>query len=1107
MKSKKSYLDRLKFDDKLTGTPIAFYLTNYRYVFLLIIAIVASGLFSFINLPRRLNPEVKIPIVSVSTTLPGASPQDMESLITIPLENEISGLEKVNTITSTSVDSFSQIAIEFQSSVDPDRAKDSVQSAVDSVNTLPDEAQQPDVQKLDFENQPIWTFIVTGNKDSASLITFGQTIKENLESVSSIKHISITGIEEQEIQVLIDPNTQTTFGIDPISIARQIHSSLNSQPAGIVNTPSSSIALTIDPTTTSVEELRDMHLNLNGQIVPLGDVATIMIRPKPNQNKAYYASNTQEATEAITFSVFKADNVNIDKAVKDAQAETQKTLSNYKDQFKLLTVLDLSNEVDKQFSHLLTSFRDTMILVIAVLFIFLGARQALVVALAIPLSFLIAFTVMQILGLTLNFLSLFSLILALGLLVDDAIVIVAATTSYWKSKRFTPNETGLLVLRDFFIPIWSTTITAVWAFLPILIASGIIGEFIKSISIVVSATLLASTAVAILITLPTMMLLLKPNFPNRVRILFWLLVFLTLFALLVTIFKTSPILPLNIGALALFIAVSFILRSELKDRINEFFRVRPQVNKTLLKVKTYTAHGIIDSTKIAKYYEKIISKVLQSKSARNKTLVIVAIFALFSYSLLPLGFVANEFFPRTDQNSLYVSVELPSGTNLQSTTEEAKKLTSDLRKTDGIDYITTQTGRSASGENFFAPQGATNNILLTIVLPDEEKRRKNSIQIAQELREKYENYYRGKISVVEQSSGPPAGADIQIKYLGEDPKLLNQYADRTISYLQTREGITNVQKSIKPGSGKIVFVPDKNKLALYGTTEQEIGFQLRTYASGFTLDTDVNFDGLEKDITFRTTSSLQSPESLASVVINTPSGQFPLSSLGTLEFKSTSTQITREDRKRTISTTAAVTQSKNIAIENKGLEKFANDLNLEQGYSWKTGGVNEENQKSVNSILQAMIIAFILITTTMVLQFGSYRKAFIILLKIPLAISGVFIIFALTATPLSFPTLIGILALFGITVYQSMLIVDKINKNLKEGLDLKHAISEASASRVEPIMFGTITTVVGLIPITLSDPLWRGLGGAIIAGLLFSGIIMLFFIPVIYYKMYEKEIK
>ncbi|MBI3342185.1 efflux RND transporter permease subunit, partial [Candidatus Curtissbacteria bacterium] len=151
-------------------------------------------------------------------------------------------------------------------------------------------------------------------------------------------------------------------------------------------------------------------------------------------------------------------------------------------------------------------------------------------------------------------------------------------------------------------------------------------------------------------------------------------------------------------------------------------------------------------------------------------------------------------------------------------------------------------------------------------------------------------------------------------------------------------------------------------------------------------------------------------------------------------------------------------------------------------------------------------LAFFLIAATMVLQFGSYRKAFIILLLIPLAISGVFVIFALSGTPLSFPTLIGILALFGIVVYQAMMIVDKINRNLRTtDMSLKEAIADGAASRVEPILFGTITTVMGLIPITLSDPLWRGLGGAIIAGMLFSGLIMLLYVPVVYYMMYQNS--
>ncbi|NCU42574.1 MAG: efflux RND transporter permease subunit, partial [Candidatus Moranbacteria bacterium] len=187
------------------------------------------------------------------------------------------------------------------------------------------------------------------------------------------------------------------------------------------------------------------------------------------------------------------------------------------------------------------------------------------------------------------------------------------------------------------------------------------------------------------------------------------------------------------------------------------------------------------------------------------------------------------------------------------------------------------------------------------------------------------------------------------------------------------------------------------------------------------------------------------------------------------------------------------------------LETFAENLSLPSGYEWKTGGVNEENARSIQSILQAMLLAFILILATLVIHLGSYRKAIIVLLVIPLALSGVFIIFALTGTPLSFPALIGILALFGIVVNNSIIVVDKINQNLAMNMKQSEAIADASASRLEPIFLSSLTTIIGLTPITLSDPLWQGLGGAIISGLVFSGTIMLFFIPVVYAMWFRQE--
>jgi len=200
---------------------------------------------------------------------------------------------------------------------------------------------------------------------------------------------------------------------------------------------------------------------------------------------------------------------------------------------------------------------------------------------------------------------------------------------------------------------------------------------------------------------------------------------------------------------------------------------------------------------------------------------------------------------------------------------------------------------------------------------------------------------------------------------------------------------------------------------------------------------------------------------------------------------------------------AAVTEGFVIADINKKLEEHADSLNLPAGYGWATGGANEENQRSVTSILQAMVLSFLLIIITMVLQFHSFRRALIVMLVIPLSISGVFIIFALAQIPLSFPALIGILALFGIVVKNSILIVDKILINQETGMEFTESVADAAASRLEPIALTSLCTIAGLIPITISDPLWQGLGGAIIAGLTFSGTIMLFFIPVVYYLIYN----
>ena len=542
-----------------------------------------------------------------------------------------------------------------------------------------------------------------------------------------------------------------------------------------------------------------------------------------------------------------------------------------------------------------------------------------------------------------------------------------------------------------------------------------------------------------------------------------------------------------------------------KERGKKRFKFRISKQKINLAGE-YMESGVISLQKIEYFYSNFILKILNSQRARKRIIIMVVIFSIFSYLLVPLGFVKNEFFPKSNADTVSITVELPSGTNVQTSRQEALKILDNLKDTPETNFVLLNLGGSGGGF-FGSGSSGQNNFSYTLVLDDKNNRKLSSSDTSEIIRKKYANYNKGVFSVVESSGGPPAGSDIQIKLFGPDLTVLDTYANKVQMFLKTQTGVTNTTKSIKQGTSKIVFVPDESKMSGYGLTSDTVGFWLRFFATGVKIDTiklDKELNSSE-DITLRMDSNSPSVEDIGKINIPTQkAGLVPLSSLGTLVLKPNPTLITREDGKRTISVTAGVKTGYTVPSINSKLETFAKDkLNLPNGYSWATGGVNEENQKSVASIYNAMLISILLIIITMVLQFSSFRKAFIVILVIPLSISGVFIIFSLTQTALSFPALIGVLALFGIVVKNSILVVDKITANIKTGMEFSHSIADAASSRLEPIALTSICAIVGLIPITLSDPLWRGLGGAIIAGLTFSGTIMLFFIPVVYYYTFK----
>ncbi|MBP9820159.1 efflux RND transporter permease subunit, partial [Candidatus Woesebacteria bacterium] len=1060
--SEQSYLSRLQFSPEFWSNPFARYLTNLRLVFLLILTLVALGLFSYRALPRRLNPEVEIPIVTVVTALPGATPEDVESLVTIPLETELRSLKGVETLASSSRNSVSVITVQFLSSIDREVAEDDTQSAVDSVNDLPDDATEPSVAALDFEDIPIWTFALTSvEHDLPSLMRFSESLQEDLEQNTKVDRVVVRGLEEQEIVVEVEAEKLTEYGLQPFQLAQAVQVATKALPAGEVLAGQSRFSLTINPSITSVEDVRNLRVTVAGQTMRLGELATIEEKSAPDQFPTFFATPESVPSRATVFSVYKTTGTSIQDAFASVEPLVTDRVSTEQGRYELKSVENTADEVDKQFLDLVGEFRSTIVLVFLCLLLFLGLRQAVIASLTIPLTFLSAFIFMNAVGMSINFLSLFAFLLALGLLVDDSIVVVSAMTTYYKTGKFTPQETGLLVWRDTIIPIWSTTLTTIWSFVPLLLSTGIIGEFIKPIPVVVSATMISSTGIAVLITLPLMMFLLKPELARRVKVAIKIGVILLLAGVVVSAFMTSYLLiPLLIVSV-LFVAITWTARVWLMTYLHRMVQQRPALQKVFSWLSRISSDGIVPTHSLERAYYRAIKRVLATRQSRRKVIIAIVLYSTVSFLLLPLGLVRNEFFPKVDADQLFINVELPAGSQVAITEEAIRSILDQVRSTSDVQFVTATIGATQSEQG---PGDSGSHLAsLTVRLIESGEREVTSNEVAEQLREKLRGRSE-KISVIELSGGPPAGSDVVVQLYGEDLQVLEQYADQVVTELQQTPGILNIEKSVKPGTSALVFIPDQDRFAQLGISTQQVAGYLRTYASGFELDELVTDGKREsKKIQFRIGSGTPKLEVLQSIQVPTSQGSYPLLSLGSLIPQTNPVLISREDGRRTITVSASVAAGYSVNDANVAIQDFVGKLDFTNGYGWKTGGVNEENQESVNSILLAMGVAFLLILVTMVVQFQSYRQAVLVLLVIPLAVSSVFLMFSLTGTPLSFPALIGVLSLFGIVVTNSMFIVDKINLNRREGLPFTESIADAGASRLEPIILTKLCTVLGLL--------------------------------------------
>lgn len=1114
-----AYLDRLEFNPELKKSFLYFFIKNFRVVILIILLISGWGIFSYVRLPRESTPEVKIPIAVISVFYAGASPADVEELVTKKIETDIAGIPGIDKITSNSSNSFSSVAVQFEADQNVD---DSVRRLRDKLSEIRRDiaidAEDPQLTEISFDDSPIITFSLTGPYDSFAMRGYAEDIQDELEKISGVREANVSGGDQKQFEVSYDPQKMTFFGISVEQANLKIAATNRAIPSGNFEGEEFNYPIRADAKFFDIESLRNIpitHTN-EGGIVYLKDIANVQENAIEKTVYSRISAQGSEPQEAVTIQVIKRTGNSILDTANEANQTVDEMLKTLPPDIKYSITLNQADLIKQDFDRLTHDFSLTLALVMGVLILIVGVKEAFVAGLAIPLVFFISFGVMQMTGTSLNFLSIFSLILALGLLVDDAIVVVSATKQYMKTGKYTPEEAVLLVLKDFKVVLLTTTLATVWAFMPLLLSTGIIGQFIKSIPITVSVTLFASLIVAIIINNPLAAVL------ERVRLTRKFFFFIFAAVILVGSISISRHTAIGYAFSAVsFAAIIFMLRwyfgngqkimennKQLADREWEDDELIKQKLKTKSRDKDSTLkdkiiHGIIHFDRVLPIYEKYLRMVLATKKRRFALLLSMLALFVFACLLPALGIVKSEFFPPSNMDSISISLRGPSGLRLSGIDPVVRQVEERLLKYPEIVNFSTLVGNPGSGSHLLiSSTGSSNTASINIKLtPITDKTRIASYELADKIRADIADIQGATITISTPKGGPPSGSAFEAQVSGDDLQVLDKIANDLQPILDSIGGVVNSDISLKDAPAEYTFKLDPLKMEFYNLNAASVGSVLRTAISGLTVSTVIR-DNKDIDIVADFASdkipTLESIQNLQ--ILNSAGKAVYIKDVAKIELKPSVETIKRIDQKRSVLLTADVSGKTNSTeVVSLFQKKIGESYKLPEGYEISYGGENEQNNESVASIQRAMIIALLLIFSTMVIQFNSFRKAAIVLVTLPLALIGVFIGMAIFGISLSFPGLIGILALFGIVVKNAIILIDKINLNINTGIPFEESIVDAGKSRLEAIFITSICTIFGIIPITLSNEVWMALGSAVIFGLMLSSFLTLFIVPTLYF--------
>ncbi len=1093
--------------------PTKLAISNRTTVYIFTVILVIFGVMQYNATPKEQFPEIVFPYFMVGTIHPGTAPADVENLITRPIEKQLKGIDGVKQISSNSIQDYSSIFIEFELSADEMQAYLDVRQAVDDARSeLPSDLfQEPQVTRINLSEIPILFINLSGDIGLVKLKALAETLQDEIEALEEISRANIAGALDREIQINVDLYKMQAAGLSFNSIQGAVAAENLTISAGQIDTGGMKRNLRVVGEFKNVQQVADILLQ---EGIYLKDIAEVKDGYK--ERESYARLNGEDV---VTLNIIKKSGKNLIVAVEKIRGIIQ--------EFKLTAprnlIVTLTGDSSTQTRNSVSDLFNTVILgfivVVFVLMFFMGETNALFVGVSIPLSMVIAFILIPVVGFTMNMVVLMSFIMVLGIVVDNSIVVVENVYRHFtQTPGLSIADATKRGVGEVALAVFTGTLTTIAPFLPLIFIPGIPGKFMSFLPITIIITLGASLLVAYTMNPVFAVSFMKRPEPEETKKLFRL--------------PSKKAIIFTVAALGL-IVLFYASGNQLPANLLVFGLVIYYLTK-------YVLHFLVDKfqccvlPKFLSAYRKTLAFSLKGK---RPYLVVASVVALLFSSFVLMGIKTPRivFFPSGDPNSLMVYIAMPEGTHIDVTNEICKQVESKVfdvlgRDNPDVESVVSNVAVNAGADMFerFA-QDKLAKVTVTFV---EYKYRTGprTRTYLDKLRAEVKGIPGAQIRIDREAMGVPTGMPINIEVSGEDLDQLVSISENFITFLESLNirGIEKLKSSMEVNKPELVLELDREKANQLGMSTAQIGMALRTAIYGLEISQFKEGDD-EFPIQLRLAKKyredigvlLSQEITVPSRQSNSPPHKIPLSAVARVSYETSYGGVQRIDNQRVITITSNVLSGYNaneiVSRIGQAMPKFP----LPEGYSIQFTGEQDMQAETGRFMVQAMFIALGLIFIILVAQFNSMAKPLIIISQFFFSFTGVllgFVVFGLDISVMM--TGMGIIAVAGVVVKNGIIIVDYIDNRIASGMDKMEAVIEAGATRLTPVMLTAMSTILGLVPLAIGlninfgtlftqlDPqvyvggdnqaFWNPLAMTIIFGLSFATILTLIVLPAMY---------